>query len=77
MTVMGDALMERLSDAGSIPPGPYEKRRVYGAFFEFALHFEPRLCLDAKRYLVKFSYLGKEKGSSLFRPAKLCYTKGA
>lgn len=48
------------------PPGPYEKRRVYGAFFEFALHFEPRLCLDAKRYLVKFSYLGKEKGVQPF-----------
>ena len=60
MTVMGDALMERLSDAGSIPARSIEKRRVYGAFFEFALHFEPRLCLDAKRYLVSFHILGKK-----------------
>ncbi len=63
--------MDRLSDAGSIPARSIEKRRVYGAFFEFALHFEPRLCLDDKRYLVKFSYLGREKCSTFLLAAKL------
>lgn len=33
MTVMGDALMDGLSDAGSTPARSTKKRRSYGAFF--------------------------------------------
>ena len=32
MTVMGDALVDGLSDAGSTPARSIEKRRIYGVF---------------------------------------------
>ena len=39
MTVMGDAPMERLSDAGSIPARSIRKAPCLRRFFYFMLHF--------------------------------------
>lgn len=43
MTVMGDALMERLSDAGSIPARSIRKAPYLRRFFHFILDIRPEV----------------------------------